>query len=310
MDMNKDITKLDANESIFFTRQLEAVKSQTYDVKFKPNKILSILPVSSTYDPAIEVITWRQYSKVGTAKMIADYAQDFPRVDVFGTETSVKPKDIGDSYGYSIGEIRRAAVTGYPLEQKRANVAREAIDNKLNYIALNGDTNTNLKGFLNYSGITEYTVASGGTGGTKTWSTKTAQQILDDMNGIVFSVINATNGIEIPDTLLLPMQQYNLIMTKRIGDGSDETVMSYFLKTNRYITRIEWLTELSSSGAGSTAQMYAFVNDKSHLEIEIPLMFEQFEPEKKGLAYTIPCMARTASLLVYYPLSIAKGDGI
>lgn len=308
--MEANVTRLDDNESIFFTRQLEAVKTQTYDVKFKPNKILSILPVSSSYDPAVEVITWRQYTRVGTAKMIADYAQDFPRVDVYGAEFSVKPKDIGDSYGYSIGEIRRAAKVGYPLESRRAEAARRAIDDKLNYIALYGDTATNLKGFLNYSGITEYTVASGGTGNTKTWSTKTAAQILDDMNGIVFSVINATNGVEVPDTMLLPMSQYNLIMTKRIGDGSDETVMSYFRKTNQYIKRIDWLTELATSGNGSTAQMYVFTNDKMHLEIEIPLMFEQFEPEKKGLAYTIPCMARTASLIVYYPLSIAKADGI
>ena len=64
--------------------------------------------------------------------------------------SSVKPKDIGDSYGYSIQEIRRAAMAGMPLEARRATAARQAIDDKIDYIAWYGDTATNLKGFLDY----------------------------------------------------------------------------------------------------------------------------------------------------------------
>lgn len=305
-----DAYNLDANESAFFKRELEMVKTQTYDVKFKQNKAFSLFPISSEASPAVAEITWRQFTRVGMAKMVSDYAQDFPRVDIYGEEFSVKPKGIGAAYGYSVEEIRRAQMAGLPLETRRAEAARRAIEDKLNAIAFNGEAATNLKGFIAYPGISEYTVASGGVGGTKTWSTKSADQILADMHGIVHGVVAATNGIEQPDTMLMPIEQYNLISTKRLGDGSDETVMSYFMKTNRYIKRIEWVTELKTAGAGNTARFMVYVNDPMHLTWEIPLMFEQYEADKKAMAYEIPCYAKTAGLIVYYPASIAYGDGI
>lgn len=309
MPAKYDAFNIDANESAFFKRELEVVKSKTFDVKYKPNVALALFPMSAE-NPAAEVITWRQFSRVGMAKMISDYAQDFPRVDIYGVEYSVKPKDIGSSYGYSIAEIRRAAMAGLPLETRRAEAARRAIEDKLNYIAFNGDTATGLNGFFDYPGITEYTVASGGTGGTKTWSTKTADQILDDMNGIVHAIVSATNGIEQPDTMLLPLEQYNLITTKRLSTDSDTTVLEYFLKTNRYIKRVEWVTDLKTAGDSSTARMMVYVNDSDHLNLEIPLMFEQFEADKTGMSYSIPCMARTAGLLIFYPGSVGYADGI
>jgi len=305
-----DAFNIDANESAFFKRELEVVKSKTFDVKYKPNMAFSLFPVSSEASPAAEVITWRQFSRVGMAKMVADYATDFPRVDIYGVEYSVKPKDIGSSYGYSIAEIRRAAMAGLPLETRRAEAARRAIEDKLNSIAFSGDSATNLKGFINYSGITEYTVASGGTGGTKTWSTKSADQILDDMNGIVHAVVSATNGIEQPDVMLLPLEQYNLISTKRLGTDSDTTVLEYFLKTNRYIKRVEWVTELADAGDSTTDRMMVYVNDSNHLNLEVPLMFEQYDADKSGLSYSIPCLARTAGMIIFYPASVSYADGI
>ena len=310
MPAKYDAFNIDANESAFFKRELEVVKSKTYDVKYKPNVAFSLFPISSEASPAAEVITWRQFSRVGMAKMVSDYAQDFPRVDVYGVEYSVKPKGLGASYGYSIEEIRRAAMAGLPLETRRAEAARRAIEDKMNYIAFNGDTATNLKGFINYSGITEYTVASGGTGGTKTWSTKTADQILDDMNGIVHGVVSATNGIEQPDTMLMPLEQYNLITTKRLGTDSDTTVLEYFLKTNRYIKRVEWVTELKTAGDSSTSRMMVYVNDANHLNLEVPLMFEQFEADKKAMSYSVACYAKTAGMVIFFPASVSYADGI
>lgn len=304
-----DAFNLDANESVFFKRQLEFVKSQTYDVKYAPNKALGLFPISTEPGPAATEITRRSYDKVGMAKMISDYATDFPRVDVYGTETTVKVHGLGASYGYSIEEIRRAQFAGVPLESRRAMAARDAIDNKLNSIALSGETTCNIAGFLNYSGITEVTVTSGA--GGDTWALKTADEILADMNAIVEGILTSTNGIEQPDTMLLPLNQYLLIGRKRIASDSEgKTVMKYFLENNPYIKRIEWLTELLTAGDSSSARMMVFKNAPTHLELSIPLPFEQFEADKKGMAYEIPCYAKTAGMTIYYPASVAYMDGI
>ena len=304
-----DAFNLDANESVFFKKQLEYILKGNYDVKYAPNKALGLFPISTEPGPAATEITRRSYDKVGMAKMISDYATDFPRVDVFGTETSVKVHGIGVSYGYSIEEIRRAQYAGVALESRRAQVAREAIENKLNTIALSGESSCNIQGFLSYPGITEVTVTSGAAGDT--WALKTADEILADMNAIVEAVLTSTNGIEQPDTMLLPMSQYLLISRKRIASDSEgKTVLKYFMENNPYIKRIEWLTELSTAGDSNKARMMVFKNDSQHLEFNIPLPFEQFEADKKGMAYEIPCYAKTAGISIFYPASVAYCDGI
>jgi hypothetical protein len=302
--------KLDAGESVFFKRELEYIKARTYDTKQKVLKAISLFPVSGEAGPGATEITFRKYTGVGFAKVIADYASDFPRVDVYGEEVTRKVKGLGDSYGYSIEEIRASQMANKNLDQRRANAARRAQDELVDRIAWNGLVNYNIPGFINYPGISEYTVPNDGTGTTKTWSTKTADQILRDMNALAAKVVEVTSGREIPDTILLPLQQYNLISTMRVGTASDTTVLQYFLKTSPYIKAVEWVNELDAAGAGSADRMMVYARDTEHLTLEIPQPFEQFDAVQKGMAFEIPCHSKTAGILVYYPLSIAFGDGI
>jgi hypothetical protein len=121
--------RLDRGESVFFAREVEHIKTQTYDAKPKELKGLMLIPISTDASPGARLITYRRYASVGFAKIISDYANDFPRVDVYGEEESIKVYSIGDSYGYNIMEIREAAMTpGKNLELRRATSACRAHD--------------------------------------------------------------------------------------------------------------------------------------------------------------------------------------
>lgn len=310
MDPKKDLMRLDANESAFFTRQLEYVKARTYDTKYKNLKATMLIPVSNEAPSGADTITWRKFSQVGIAKIVADYAHDFPRVDVYGEEATVKVRSLGASYGYSTKEIRRAQMAGVNLDVRRATAARRAIDELVNTLAFSGDSDFGIQGLIDYPGITEYTVPNDGTGTTKTWSTKTATQIVRDVTGLVNAVVETTNGREAPDTLLLPIAQFNIIANLQMSTNSDTTVMQYILKNNPYLKSIEWVSELNAAGASGTDRMMVYAKDPEHLTLEMPQAFEQFAPQWKGMEAEIPCHAETAGVIVYYPLSIAFGDGI
>ena len=301
--------RLDAGESAFFKRQLEVVKNATYDEKLAPLKYAQLLPIDSSAPAGATEITWRSFKAFGLAKVIADYATDFPRVDVGGTENTVKIKDIGVSYAYSIRDIQRSALTGTPLVAKKAMAARRAIEQSLNTIAWNGDAASNIQGFIKYPGTTEYTVPNTGSGATKTWSTKTPAQILVDLNGIVASIVEGTSGVEYPDTILLPITQLTLLKNTLLGTASDTTILKFFLDNNPGIT-IEWLKELDGRGTGGTDMFIAYKKDAEHLTFELPNAFEQQEEDKEGMEYQIPCTATTAGVIVYYPSAIAWGEGI
>lgn len=305
----KDDYNLDTNESAIFSRQLEFVKSNTYDIKYKNLKATTLLPVSTEAPSGAKFITYRQYGQVGIAKIVSDYANDFPRVDIFGKEVQANVRSIGASYGYSIDEIRAAQMAGLNLEQRRANAARRASDEKVDKIAWEGDTENGLQGFINFPGITEYTVAAGAST-FKTWISKTPDEIVADVTGMVDAIVEPTKGREAPDTLLLPMSQYLLISNKRMTDGNTMTVLQYILKNNAFISTIEWVVELKEAGDSGTDRMMAYARDSEHLTLEIPQPFEQFAPQQKGMEFIIPCHQKTGGVIVYYPLSIAYGDGI
>lgn len=309
MTEKKSINRLDADDAIFFKRQLEAVKAQTYDEKLADLKYAQFLPVNADTPAGATEITWRSFHGYGLAKIIADYAKDFPRTDIGGVEHTVKVKDIGVSYAYSMREIQRAALAGLALEQRRASFARRAVEEKLNTIAWNGDAAANIQGFLNYPGASTYTVPATGTGSSRLWSTKTAAQMLTDLFGIVNTVVEGTYGKEMPNQILLPLSKLNLIKQTRVGDYSDMTVYQFFTQNMPGVS-IDWLRELEGAGVGSTDLFVAYVKDSNHVTFEVPNAFEQLEEEKEAMEYKVPCWASCAGVIAYYPASICFGSGI
>jgi hypothetical protein len=300
--------RLDRGESVMFARDLEYIKTRTYDAKLKELKATTIIPVSTEAGPAATEIVFHRYTGVGFAKIIFDYAKDFPRVDVYGEEDSSKIKSIGVSYGYSIQEIRSSQKAGKNLDQRRATTARRAHEEKINSLALKSAPELGTRGLLDYPGITEATIPANGSQGKK-WAGKTVDQILADINLLTDAVMLPTFGREVPDTLLLPLQLYNLLANTRLGDN-ETTLLQYILKNNPHLTKIDWLLELAGAGEGGNDRMLVGKYDEEHITLEIPQPFEQFDAQQDGMEYVIPCHSRCGGVVIYYPMAFAYADGM
>lgn len=310
MKIYAQLPHLDANESAFFQRELEFVKSNTYDVKYPELKARRLFPLNPEADPGATKITYQQYDQTGMAKIIANYADDLPRADVKGKEFSSPVKELGAAYGYTIKEIRSSSMAGKKLDQRRSNAARRAISQAENKYAFIGDSATGLPGFLSNANIPTVTIPNDGTGSSKLWSAKTPAQILRDLNLLANAPAVNTKGVEVADTVLLPLQQYTYIASTPRSDNSDTTILKYFLANNPFIKQVEWVNELDGAGAGSTDRAVAYRRDPMALTLEIPSDFEQLEPEKRNLEYIIDCIESFGGVIIYYPLSIVFGDGI
>lgn len=306
----KDLPLLDSGESIFFQRELEHIKAKSYDVLYPELKSRALIPVSREAGPGAETITYYQYDMSGFAKVVANFADDLPRADVKGLPFSSPVKTLGASYGYNIQEIRAAKMAGKPLEQRRADAAKRAILQKESAVAWSGETASGLPGLLSNANIGSYTVPNDGTGSSKLWTTKSADQILRDMNEIVNKVVDDTKGVFAADTLLLPIAQHTLAATKRIGVDSNMTVLKFFMETNPTIKQVEWVNEMKGAGTGGVDVMLAYKKDPMVLTQEVCSDFEALEPEKRNLEYVIDCIERFGGVIVYYPLAVVKGEGI
>lgn len=304
--------------SVFFARELDYVKQQSYDVEYPELTALNLFPISSEADAGAETITYYTYDKTGLAKVIDNYSTDLPRADVNGTPSYAKIKSIGASYGYSAQEMRASRLAGKSLDARKAESARYQIDALTNKIAWCGDEKSGLMGVLSAGqNIPLFTVVAGASGG-KTWAEKTADEILDDINGMAKQVARTTKNVERPDTLCVPADVYMDISTRRI-DHTNTTVLAFVLEHAPFIKNVVPASELNSDsvdtnpyaamedGAGVA---FLFKNDKRKLSLENPMPFYQYPLQVEKLETIIPCEARTAGVIVYYPMSCLIAVGV
>jgi hypothetical protein len=294
---------LDAADSVFFARELEYVKTQTYDVVYQNLRYQQFLPISSEVDPGADSITYRSFDQVGMAKIIANYADDLPRVDAKGTEVTSKVRGIGDSYGYNVQEIRAARMAGRRLETRRASVCRRAIEQIMNNLAWLANGEDGLYGLFYNPNVTS------GAATTGSWGTATADQILADMMDCVDAPTTLSHGVERVNTLLMPLSKLRLTNKAWRSANSDTTILEFFQKQRPYVT-VDYLEECAglnpkpSGGAGPTDIMVAYDNNPDKLTFEIPQPFEQFPAQPRNLEQVVPCHARSGGTLVYYPVSV------
>ena len=302
---------LDADESIFFARELEHVKTKTYDVKYPQLKARTLFPVSNEAGPGAATITYEQYDMVGIAKVISSYASDLPRADVKGKQFTSNVRSLGASFGYSLQEIRASQMAGKPLSSRKAEAAKKAILTKEDQIAFYGDAASGINGFLNHPNIPLVVLPADGTGATTTWSTKSPSQILRDMNLVTNSIVEVTKEVEIPDTMILPTEQYHIIKNTPWSTSNDgKSILRQFLDNNEYVKNVFSVPRMDASGAGGLDRMAVYRRSPDALTLEIPQDFEMLPEQERGLEYVTPCHSRLGGVIVYYPLSVAFADGI
>jgi len=307
---------LDANESVYFNRQLEHTKKKSYDKIFPEFTAKVRFPFNGDVDEGAESIIYHQFTEVGMGKIISDYADDLPRCDVYGKEFSSFVRTIGQSYGYTIMDVKKSALTGKALPQRKANAARRGNDQKLEDLAWNGSEVDNILGVFSNPNISSYTAANGASPISPLWGGKTPTEIIKDMNDGVTYIVDLTNGVEQPDTIVLPIKQYSQIATTNMGAGTDTTILSYFKATNPLIKTVTWdihckdVAPLPSGGAGPSDVMFIYKNDIDKLSLEIPLMYKQLSPEPRNLEFVINTYSRCGGVIIYYPLSVLVVEGI
>ena len=318
--MASEGTRFDSAEdaSVFFARELDHVKAQSYDVEYPELTALHLFPQSSEADPGAETITYYTYDKTGLAKIIDNYSTDLPRADVTGKPSFAKIKSIGDSYGYSAQEMRASRLAGKSLDARKGESARYQIDALTNKIAWCGDEESGLMGVLSDGqNIPLYTIGANAGGKTK-WAEKSADEILADVNGMAKQVAKITKNVERPDTLCVPADVFMDISTRRIPDTST-TVLAFIQEHAPYIKNVVSTAELDAdspetnpyaTSGNPQGVAFLFKNDPRKLTLENPMPFYQYPLQVEKLETIILCEARTAGVIVYYPLSALIAVGV
>ena len=311
MGFNFPTLHLDAGESAFLSRSLEQMRAGSYDIEFPELKGKKLVPVDNSVDPGAELIRYAQYESTGIAEMGKDYGEDAPSADVKAGEFTHGIFGMKIKYGFSLQELRNARMSGNPLDARKAQAARQAIEQKIDSIIFSGETSTGLLGLANQPNVVTYTVPADGTGSSKLWSTKTAALVMRDLFGAEASIRSATNDVESPDTLILPTSAHSFLATTPASAtlASEKTIMGYAMANFLTIKNVEFSSKLETAGASGTRRAIMYRKDPRKLQAIIPQEFSQLPPQAKGYQIVTFCEARSGGVEVYYPKSMAYFDG-
>jgi len=296
----------DAGESLYFERQLESIESRVYLKKFRELKYRTLIPVSNRDAPGSSVVVYYLYTQIGMAKIIANPADDLPRADAYAQEHTAKVFSMGESFGYSTKELRRASMSGVPMEMLKVDALRRGFREKESTIAWSGDTAHGIIGVFDNPNIPQDQAPLNAGATSRAWADKTPDEILADVSFITGQISSVTNDVHEANTLALPISQYNVIAKKARSATSDTTILGFIKdpKNGFGLDMVEKLPECAGAGPAGEDLMLAYERDPEVLELRIPMEVQLLPPERRNLEFLVNAESEIAGTVVRYPLAM------
>ncbi|UZO91759.1 DUF2184 domain-containing protein [Roseomonas mucosa] len=292
------------------------IEPQVYQRQYPDLQYPTLVPVDNSAPEWTRTVNFFSIGEdLGQARWFQGEGDDVPFADF--------KLDKGDSpifmaaigYRYNLEELAHAQMYGIQLTPERAAAARHGYETFVEKIAFQGDARLGLTGLLNGASVT-VVAAPNGAGGTATWATKTPDEIAKDVNDAIFGVYSSTNGIEAPNTLLLPISRLNYIATKRLSDTTTTTVLEHIQRVNSYTVRtgqpllIRGVFGMETAGAGGTARMLVYRRDIEVVKMHIPMPHKFLPAESRLLKVEVPGIFRLGGVEWRRPGAARYVDGI
>lgn len=304
------------DEAFFFARNLEFIRQKVFGPVYGELKLLNggLMPINSAIPEGADTDTYDVLDATGEADIISDFADDIKTVEVSGEQVINGIKSIADSYIYSVQDLRRDRMigkVGRSSVEHKALAARKAVDQKIEKMLGFGDIRYGIKGLFNASGVPLTAAPPTGAGGSTTWASKTAAQILADVADAIDDMLDLTNGMEIPNTMLVDSTNYHLLKKKAL-DVTMYSGMSVFKYIEQeYGLKIEWVQQLKNGFVNNTKNGFVLYNNSQEkLEGVLPIRLIPHAPQVKNLATKNILEARCGGTRVFYPYSVSVTVGI
>jgi hypothetical protein len=267
-------------------------------------------------DPGSDAWAYYQWDRAGMAKIVANYADDIPKVATFAKKFTGTIETLALGYDWSWLDMLRAAKAGTPLKTRKASAVRDGFEQRIEEIAAIGIRETGSTGLLNNPNVPQFAAAAPATGSSAVWggADKNPNEILNDLHAAEDAVIMTTRYVHRPDTLLLPLAKFRYLSKTplSISAGADpkDTILKVFLEKSENIRNIDWWSYCDSAGAGGTARAVMYKRDPIVVHLEIPMEQQELPPQAKNLSMEINSVGRIGGVAWEYPLAAVYINGL
>ena len=308
----------------FLVSQTSFIEPEVYKTQYPDIQYQDLIPVDSRANEWAKSVTFYSSDMVGQAQWFNHQASDVALADVTRQkfEHGIEMAAIG--YSYTLEELGHAMmIPGMNLTTDRAEAARRAYLEFVDYVALHGDTAKAWTGLFNDPNVTIVNAADGAgtavSGSTKkAWDSKTGDEIAKDVNDALTGIYTGTSTVEMADTVLLPVAEVSRLATTRMNSTTDINVLEWISRYNTYTQQtkqpltIRAVRGLENAGAGGDiGRMVVYRRSPQVLKMHIPMPHRFLPVWQRGpLVFDVPGIFRLGGLEIRRPKAVRYVDAI
>lgn len=296
----------------FVIAQGRTIETQVYKKRYPTFNYSDIVPIVTEGQPWAIGTTFFTVDTAGEAKIISGAGTDVPFVASKRDQASSDFWMIGAGWRWTLEEINQASLYGIDLAATDAMSASDAIERRLYFTFMRGQTEKRVTGFVNSPLVQKFTA-------TQTAQAATPAQAAAMVNDLLSTVRTNSNETEWADTIALPPSVMRRWSTQSQGAGDGTlNVLEYIRRNNIYSSenngaqlRIVTTRELAAAGDGGTGRMVAYRYDRDVLRGHLPLPRRVLDPRQASLmGYEQGIIARTGGTEIRLPGAMAYLDGV
>lgn len=309
----------DAQQQLqFLTPQLYRINTAVEMIRYPAYDYARLLPINTDGDMWDIGSVFYSGDIAGKVEFLAGKGFDMPYADIATTQFVQQNHLAGLGYEWSLQELQRAAKLGRNLGTDKAAASRKIAESFCYSFFVRGSVEKGVTGLINNVNVPTANVPADGTGATTTWSTKTPELILRDINLALTAPINATKETSIPNRLMLPTTRLQyLAATPYAVNGGSDTILKFLRENNQYTAQtgqpleIIGSRELETAGASSSARMIAYEYSRDVVQGHLPGPHE-FLPafQKSSMTWEVGGLLNIGGVEFRLPKGAAYYDGL
>jgi hypothetical protein len=203
---------------------------------------------------------------------------------------------------------------GQPVDAQKFNALNTIYQMTTDEMVYIGDTGVGATGLVNSALVTTGAVVNGASA-SPLWTSKTPDEILNDVNDMITSAWSASGFSVCPDTLLLPPVPFAYLVSQKISSASNVSILTFLqdnsisLSVNGRKLDIQPLKWLTGRGAAGVNRMIAYTNDEDRVRFPlVPIRRET--PYYLGIKFNAPYIWAFGEVEFVYPETAVYRDGL
>ncbi len=245
-------------------------------------------------------------------------ANDIPVIQADMSKSIARTFNFAEYMAFSVLEKEKMVQVGRDPETFLNKGIRLHCDKVIDRNVYRGFSKVSSTGLVNNPSVTRSSAAAHTPGGNDTqWSGKTADEILADINTAISAVwaANDCSGDALPNHILIPVEQFGQLVTRKVSDDSERSILTYVLENNLavqqggdlVISPCKWCR---GAGTGGTDRMVVYANRVDRICFNLTQPLRRMETEYADMRIKIPYFAQFSEVRFLYPSTVRYMDAI